>query len=143
MIDFHCHHHVPLASCADLYCKLVHDRINDERARMKEECARLVENCKIDHEEGGRKCTCADRIRALQSDVTAKPVDEDLLFRVRAEHAKAALAWIKKHPCKERRKSGGVIGGKVSYVFTQTSIGVLQVVKCVCRGEECLNALDL
>ena len=143
MIDFRCFHHVPLAVCDYLYCKLVHDRINDERARMKEQCARLVENCKIDHEEGGRKCTCADRIRSLPSDAPSKASDEDLLFRIRAEHATAARTWIKKHPCKERRKSGGVIGGKVSYVFTETSIGVLQVVKCVCGGEECLNACDL
>lgn len=139
---FHCHHHVPIESCPDLHCKLVLDKINDERAAMREECARLVEDCKIDHEEGGKKCTCAERIRTFPSDITSG-LSKDLIFRVRREHARAAEDWIRKHPCKERRKSGGVIGGKISYTFVETSIGILQNVECVCGARECLNANEL
>jgi hypothetical protein len=142
MSDFHCHHHVPLESCPDLYCKLVLDKMSDERAAMKEQCARLVENCKAGHEEGGKKCRLADRIRALPSDVTSGR-SKDLVFRVRREHAREAGAWIRKHPCKERKKDGAPIGGKISYVFTETSIGVIQNVQCVCGKAECLNGLEL
>jgi hypothetical protein len=36
-----------------------------------------------------------------------------------------------------------VIGGKTSDVFTNTSIGQLQIVRCGCRKEKLLNGDDL
>lgn len=66
------------------------------------------------------------------------------VFTISAVHAVKADEWIKKHPCKIRRsKRTTAIGGKITYKFTDTSIGQLQVVKCACGKEELLNGDDL
>lgn len=68
----------------------------------------------------------------------------EMTFTIDKRHAENARKWINQHPCKTRKsKKIGVIGGKTSYVFTNTSIGQLQIVRCGCRKEKLLNGDDL
>jgi hypothetical protein len=61
-------------------------------------------------------------------------------FVISAEHAARADEWIKTHGCKLRRsKRTTAIGGKITYKFTDTSIGQIQTVLCACGKDECLN----
>lgn len=49
--------------------------------------------------------------------------------------------WLKKHDKKCPRKlNSGCIGGRLTYCFTPTSLGVITEVKCGCGGE--INLTD-
>ena len=52
-------------------------------------------------------------------------------MHARSEH------FIVTHPCTVQNE--GFIGGKTSYRFTDTSIGQVAVVRCVCDAEEDLT----
>lgn len=68
----------------------------------------------------------------------------ELIFTIEAKNAKAAEEWIKTHKCKLRgRRLRAAIGGKITYMFTPSSIGELQNVECVCGAMHCINAGDL
>lgn len=64
---------------------------------------------------------------------------EKLEFAVEADKVERALDWIRTHPCKLRGKYAGAIGGGITYSFTNTTIGQIQVVKCACGGEHLIT----
>lgn len=53
--------------------------------------------------------------------------------------------WLKSHneTCPNAgSKKQGAIGGRLTYYFTPTTLGVFSSVKCVCGAEEFLTDLD-
>lgn len=68
----------------------------------------------------------------------------EMTFRIEERHALIAGKWIDEHLCKFRdSKRTGAIGGKTTYMFTNTTIGQLQVVQCGCGEEKLLNGDEL
>jgi hypothetical protein len=48
-----------------------------------------------------------------------------------------ATKWLQEHNCKFKHPNKvGAIGGRISYQFTPTSLGLIAVIKCTC-GEKC------
>lgn len=64
-------------------------------------------------------------------------------FPISAEDEKRIKEWQDKHDAevhglktlKERVRAGGCIGGRYSYEFVSTSIGVIGIVKCNCGAK--------
>ena len=64
-------------------------------------------------------------------------------FPISAEEEKRIKEWQDKHDAevhglktlKERVSAGGCIGGRYSYEFVSTSIGVIGIVKCNCGAK--------
>lgn len=68
----------------------------------------------------------------------------EMTFRVEAQYVEAGYKWLKEHPCKHRNlKYKGAIGGGVTWKFTDTTIGQLQVIKCSCGDSKLVNGDDL
>jgi len=68
----------------------------------------------------------------------------DMIFTIEAANVEAAQKWIAEHPCKLRGKRvRAAIGGKITYSFTNTSVGQMQNIKCACGASTCINADDL
>jgi len=62
-------------------------------------------------------------------------------FIITAEEAVAIAKWQQKH----ERKCGMstiAIGGRYTYYFTPTGVGVLAGVKCVCGKKKCFTDCD-
>lgn len=58
------------------------------------------------------------------------------MFRVDKEQKKAAREWTKEHlDICEVGTYIGAIGGRFSYIFTPTSLGVICTVRCVCGDQ--------
>lgn len=55
------------------------------------------------------------------------------MFKLTYDQTKKSAVWIGEHTCKLTRI--GAIGGKITYSFTPTRIGITQVISCAC-GEE-------
>lgn len=64
---------------------------------------------------------------------------KQLSFAVEADKVERTLNWIETHPCKLRRKYQGAIGGAITYSFTDTTIGQIQVARCACGGEHLIT----
>ena len=56
-------------------------------------------------------------------------------FVIDDEDTKRYLEWKENHICKLKNSCGGAIGGKITFSFTGTSLGEIQIVECVC-GEK-------
>ena len=52
-----------------------------------------------------------------------------MLFEATPSQDEEVNNWIKNHNCKVKKTA---IGGRISYVFTPTGLGVLLEVKCLC-----------
>ena len=71
-------------------------------------------------------------------------------FPITESEKKSINEWQKKHDeevhnlrtSEDKMKAGGCIGGRYSYEFTVTSIGVLGEVKCSCGEKFCFCDLD-
>lgn len=58
---------------------------------------------------------------------------KDRVFTIHADKVKRVDHWLKTHPCSLRGKpEKTAIGGRITYAFTDTSIGQMQTVKCAC-----------
>lgn len=66
-----------------------------------------------------------------------KKVNKSILFSLNQIQTENVKKWKKVHKCSPIH-SGGAIGGQFSYIFTPTTLGTIQSIKCAC-GE----ALDL
>lgn len=81
--------------------------------------------------------------KALEDGNTRK-----VAFTLSEEEMKSALIFINNHNCglktdpKTGTKKTGAIGGKTSYRFTPTSIGVAVTVLCACGKEENVTDYD-
>lgn len=62
-------------------------------------------------------------------------------FKLTPEESNRAQNWIQKHSCGIRKKPipQGAIGGRISFTFTNTTIGTIIVVKCACGNELLVN----
>lgn len=55
-------------------------------------------------------------------------------FEIQQEKEASINNWIKTHRCKYKNKPTA-IGGRISYIFTPTGIGVFAIAKCICGKE--------
>tara|TARA_Y100000310_G_C20262909_1_gene614460 strand:+ start:342 stop:620 length:279 start_codon:yes stop_codon:yes gene_type:complete len=86
----------------------------------------------------------------LGADCSVKAVEEfdspppTNMFELSEKEAETANAWMEKH--REEHKVGpfgcGAIGGRWSYKFTPTGLGIIKVIQCFCGEEECLTDFD-
>jgi len=67
---------------------------------------------------------------------------QEITFTIEPDKADRARKWMAEHPCTVRGKYQGAIGGAITFVFTDTSIGQMQTVKCAC-GEKLFLSDDL
>jgi hypothetical protein len=61
-----------------------------------------------------------------------------LTFKIDEAEARKLGEWLPEHDKNCRHaggKNSGAIGGRLSYLFTPTSIGVVVKVMCACGGE--------
>ncbi len=58
-----------------------------------------------------------------------------LTFKITDDIAPKYLKWTKDHQKVCKQTEVGAIGGKYTYSFTQTSLGCIHKLKCIC-GEE-------
>lgn len=72
----------------------------------------------------------------------AKQVKKEIIFTIPARDAAKVRKWQEEHPCKIRGTYQGAIGGVFTFIFTDTSIGQIQTVKCGC-GKKLLISDDL
>lgn len=57
----------------------------------------------------------------------------DRVFTIPAEKIPKVDQWLRTHPCSLRGKpEKTAIGGRITYTFTDTSIGQMQHVNCAC-----------
>ncbi len=56
-------------------------------------------------------------------------------FELTEEDEKKYRTWLKEHKKVCSVKNAGAIGGRITFQFTPTSLGVITVVTCIC-GEE-------
>lgn len=66
-------------------------------------------------------------------------------FALSKDEVQKMNAWLKQHneTCPNAgSKKQGAIGGRLTYYFTPTTLGVFSSVKCVCGAEELLTDLD-
>jgi len=61
-------------------------------------------------------------------------------FSLTEEEENKYKTWVKEHNKICPIKDTGAIGGRISFQFTPTSLGLITIVKCAC-GEE-LNLTD-
>lgn len=59
---------------------------------------------------------------------------ESIMFSLSKEQLVELAVWDRKHECKLKENSGA-IGGRLTFSFTPTGLGVIAKVKCGC-GEE-------
>ena len=62
-----------------------------------------------------------------------------MIFTIEDQEAVLAQEWITKHKCSIRGKYQGAIGGGITFCFTNTSIGQIQVVKCACGAKHYID----
>lgn len=68
---------------------------------------------------------------------------KEMIFTLEAKQIEDAHKWVDEHSCKLRdKKRLGAIGGKTSYVFTNTSIGQIANVECACGEAHCLTGMN-
>lgn len=51
------------------------------------------------------------------------------------ENAEKFVEWDTNHECKHKELVVGAIGGRLTFLFTPTGLGCINIVKCLC-GEE-------
>lgn len=56
------------------------------------------------------------------------------MFSLTQDQLHQATRWIKRHKC--TIKEEGAIGGKITYCFTPTGIGMAESIKCACGQEK-------
>ncbi len=64
------------------------------------------------------------------------------MFELDEDEKNTMYNWLKKHnkTCKYSNPHvQGAIGGRSSYIFTPTSLGITTKVKCACNEEICLT----
>ncbi len=69
-------------------------------------------------------------------------------FELTEEQIKIANKFIEEHSCSLERdefgfKKCGPIGGDITYCFTPTGLGIIEVVKCLCGKKINLTQFDL
>lgn len=57
-----------------------------------------------------------------------------MVFEICGENLSKFFEWDRKHSC-ELKEYSGACGGRITYSFTPTSLGVVIKAKCAC-GEE-------
>ena len=58
------------------------------------------------------------------------------MFPVSKGETDAIEKWSEEHDCKTRSVAEcGAIGGRLTYCFTPTGLGIITVVKCACGGQ--------
>lgn len=58
-----------------------------------------------------------------------------MIFELDKEQTNKFLMWNKSHKCKFRDNYEGAIGGRLTFSFTQTSLGIITTIECTC-GEK-------
>ena len=67
------------------------------------------------------------------------------MFKLDNEETVKMQVWLIEHDkvCKFRDGAKtGAIGGRISYTFTPTSLGIIKNVKCACGEETCVNDFE-
>lgn len=70
---------------------------------------------------------------------------EDMMFKFDNDEAFKMQVWLTEHneKCKLREgKNTGAIGGRISYTFTPTSLGIIKKVSCACGESICVNDFE-
>ncbi|OGY62855.1 MAG: hypothetical protein A2745_01335 [Candidatus Harrisonbacteria bacterium RIFCSPHIGHO2_01_FULL_44_13] len=70
------------------------------------------------------------------------PLEPAFKFVIRIEEVKKLSEWKETHRCRYRGKTGGAIGGKITYCFTPTTIGTIIRVECACGKDIDLTDYD-
>lgn len=63
-------------------------------------------------------------------------------FVLSEEESKRADDWITAHECPRRGKNSGAIGGRTTFQFTSTTLGVIGVVACACGASEAFTDMS-
>ena len=63
-------------------------------------------------------------------------------FTVEDDQFKKYVEWKREHDKICPQTKVGAIGGKETYLFTQTSLGLITVIKCACEEELDLTNYD-
>jgi hypothetical protein len=74
-----------------------------------------------------------------------QPWPESVSFSLSPEEAQRATDWADEHlaSCKfGKPENQGAIGGVLSYVFTDTSMGQIATLKCACGEKQALTNFD-
>ena len=69
-------------------------------------------------------------------------MNDGILFILTQKQKYMANVWMEKHNQKCIIENVGAIGGKYSYEFTPTSLGVCQTIKCACGDKKELTDFD-
>jgi len=69
-----------------------------------------------------------------------KKEDKEMEFYLTKEDVKKYRVWLEEHKKVCSVKNAGAIGGRITFQFTPTSLGLITIVTCIC-GEE-LNLTD-
>lgn len=66
-----------------------------------------------------------------------------MIFELSSYENKKLAKWYSEHKCQFVDPTNcGAIGGRLTYVFTPTSLGVISSVRCACGEEETLTNFD-
>lgn len=99
------------------YCEI----LNRRNEKLVEENKRLQEDRYKDEELAKMR---KERDTAINDMYRGFPISE--------EEQTMIDTWIDTHECKHRGSSEGAIGGRYTYTFCPTSIGVLGTIECSC-----------
>jgi len=63
-----------------------------------------------------------------------------IMFELDEDQIERANKFSKEHECPFKESGVGAIGGRISYRFTMTGLGIIEVVECACGKS--LNLTD-
>jgi len=90
-------------------------------------------------------------LRKMKAELERMKADYRRGFPISEKEADAIDCWMKKHDEEvhglitdyDRQKAGGCIGGRFTYQFIPTSLGVIGTVQCSCGAEFQFQEIDL
>ncbi len=65
-----------------------------------------------------------------------------MIFELDQIQEARARAFAKEHECPLKEGGVGAIGGRISFRFTPTGLGVIENVECACGKTLCLTEID-
>ena len=83
-----------------------------------------------------------DGIKELVEEILVEEAENKIMFNLTDKDYKKINEWREKHDKKcKLYMNDGAIGGRISYIFTPTSLGVICTVECACKSED--SKIDL
>lgn len=127
----HCKHYKGFITARSDINKLL-NKINEEFEHQE----RIIDDLRKENNSLKDEHYKDKQLQIMETRLTTLKQELHRGFHLSEKEAIAATAWMQKHNQEEHNNtSGGAIGGRYSYCFTPTSIGIIGTIRCSCGAE--------